>query len=70
MLKEIKDNPNLVKDTDTGAILLKRETDKKSVQIKNLIKRVQELEKTDGVLYNLIVSLNERLEALEKLHND
>ena len=70
MLKEIKDNPNLVKDTDSGAILSKPQNDKNSIQITNLKKKVQELEKTDVSLYNLIVGLNERIEQLEKLHYD
>ena len=70
MLKGIKDNPNLVKDTDNGAILSKPQDDKNSIQIRNLKKKVQELEKTDISLYNLIVGLNERIEQLEKLHYD
>lgn len=70
MLKGIKDNPNLVKDTDSGAILSKPQDDKNSIQIRNLKKKVQELEKTDVSLYNLIVGLNERIEQLEKLHYD
>lgn len=70
MLKGIKDNPNLVKDTDNGAILSKPQDDKNSIQIRNLKKKVQELEKTDVSLYNLIVGLNERIEQLEKLHYD
>ena len=70
MLKGIKDTPNLVKDTDNGAILSKPQDDKNSIQIRNLKKKVQELEKTDVSLYNLIVGLNERIEQLEKLHYD
>ena len=70
MLKGIKDNPNLVKDTDNGAILSKPQDDKNSIQIRNLKKKVQELEKTDVSLYNLIVGLNKRIEQLEKLHYD
>lgn len=70
MLKGIKDNPNLVKDTDSGAILSKPQDDKNNIQIRNLKKKVQELEKTDVSLYNLIVGLNERIEQLEKLHYD
>jgi len=50
MLKGIKDNPNLVKDTDNGAILSKPQDDKNSIQIRNLKKKVQELERRISLL--------------------
>ena len=70
MLQNIKDNPNIIKDTSTGAILSKPSNDRNSIQIRNLTKKVQQLEKTDVSLYNLIVGLNERIEQLEKLYYD
>ena len=50
MLKGIKDNPNLVKDTDSGAILSKPQNDKNSIQIRNLNKKIQELERRISIL--------------------
>ena len=43
-LKEIKDNPSLIKDTESGAILSRPGSDKVSIQIRNLYKRIENLE--------------------------
>ena len=56
MLKEIKDNPGLFKDTDTGAIVTKPQTDKNSIKIRNLEKRVNKLENELTELKNKIIN--------------
>ena len=66
-LQPIKEHPNLVKDSESKAILTKDDSPQ-AIRIRNLVKKVKELEKTDVSLYNLIVGLNKRIEQLEKLH--
>lgn len=44
MLQNIKDNPNLVKDTDSGAILVKKDNSPTAIRLANLTKQVKNLE--------------------------
>jgi hypothetical protein len=51
MLQPVKDNPNLVKDTESKAILTKDDSPQ-AIRIRNLVKKVQELEKRIEQLEN------------------
>lgn len=58
--KRIKDNPNLVKDTKSGAILLKRNKSVNDIEIENLKKEIK-------VLYNMVEKLISKINKANEL---
>lgn len=51
---EIKDNPNIVKDVESGAILVKKDNSPTAIRLQMLTKRVNKLEQQVKELYNII----------------
>lgn len=51
---EIKDNPNIVKDVESGAILVKKDNSPAAIRLQMLTKRVNKLEQQVKELYNII----------------
>lgn len=60
MLKQIVDLPDYVKDTKSGAILLKKREKPQDIEIKNLINRVKILEENQKIILNILKQITQK----------
>lgn len=61
MLKQIVDLPDYVKDTKSGAILLKKREKPQDIEIKNLINRVKILEENQKIILNILKQITQKV---------
>lgn len=60
MLKQIVDLPDYVKDTKSGAILLKKREKPQDIEMRNLINRVKILEENQKIILNILKQITQK----------